>query len=1373
MSDFRQRIEKLSPKRLALLALELQSKLEEKERERTEPIAIIGIGCRMPGSGSGPRAFWKFLEESRDAVTETPIERWDISEYYDPNPDTPGRMSTKLGSYLSNVDLFDAQFFSIARREAVSMDPQQRVLLEVCWEALENAGHSPRKLSGTATGVFLGICSTDYHGMLLARGDEAIDAYVASGVAPSIAAGRISYTLGLQGPSMAVDTACSASLVAVHLACQSLRTRESRTALAGGVNLILSPETTIALSKAHMMAPDGRCKTFDSRADGFVRGEGCGIVVLKRLSDALADSDNILALIRASAVNQDGRSSGITAPNGAAQEALIRQALANGGVKPEEISFVEAHGTGTSLGDPIEAHALAAVLGPNRTKENPLVVGSVKTNVGHLESAAGVAGLIKLALSLQNEKIPANLHFQKMNPHIDWSGVPVEIPVATRSWVRGERKRLAALSSFGFSGTNAHVIVEEAPRRKERKKDLERPIHILTLSGRNETALRDSAERYEEQLEKTAAEPGDICYTANAGRAHFEHRLSVTGGTVDEIRQKLRERKTGTEVRERGGVRPVFLFSGQGSQYAGMGKQLYETQPVFRKAIEECEELLKGELEKGLREVMWGGAREELEQTAYTQPAIFALEYAMSEMWKSWGIEPGVVLGHSVGEYVAACVAGVYSLAEGLKLIAGRGRLMQKVGGRGAMTAVMTGEEGVREALEGLEGRVSIAGLNAPESVVVSGYEEEVGMAEERLKKAGVRVQRLGVSHGFHSPQMEEMEREFEGMAGGIGYAGPRVKMISSMTGKEVGREEINAGYWRRQVREPVRFQKAMETVREGGQRVFVEVGPGSTLTGLGRQCLEGEEEEGKAERVWAISVRKGRGEWEQVLESLGKLYERGAEVDWEGFDRGYGRRRVALPTYPFQRQRYWIENPARRKAQLSARTDAQTKGAYGAEPENVPDDWYYQLNWEPKQHVRARQNSSESRTAAHWLIVSESKIVAEQLIERVKEAGGTTDLSNSPEATIRHLRNGSYDCVLHVCTQESSDSKNLNPDLQSGDRTSPMSSVLATAQAILSEHSKAKLWLITSGAQSVVEGQRVLNITQAQVWGLGRTFALEHPGCWGGLIDLDPCDDGGAIVPEVVSTILWHDAEDQLAFRNGKRYGLRLSRRAPLSAAEKPHLSPHKNYVITGGLGGLGLVVAEWMVERGARNLVLLGRREPSAEAKKIIDNFKAPGARVEVRAADVASKSSIESTFQEIIRTVGSIDGIVHAAGVIDDGLLEQQTWERMEKVLAPKVAGSWNLHEATAAMHLDFFILFSSFAALTGSAGTSGYAAGNAYMDALAHHRKTLGLPALSINWGAWKGEGDGQARRRAQGPARGHYVYAVSYGTLSTGGRTFHC
>jgi len=1362
VSDFRQRIEKLSPKRLALLALELQSKLEEKERERAEPIAIIGIGCRMPGSGAGPQAFWNLLADGRDAISETPIERWDASAYYDPNPDAPGRMSTKLGAYLSNIDLFDAPFFSIARREAVSMDPQQRLLLEVCWEALENAGHSPRKLSGTATGVFLGICSTDYHDMLLARGDEAIDAYVASGVAPSIAAGRISYTLGLQGPSMSVDTACSASLVAVHLACQSLRLRESRMALAGGVNLTLTPETTIALSKAHMMAPDGRCKAFDSRADGFVRGEGCGIVVLKRLSDAVADSDNVLAVIRGSAVNQDGRSSGITAPNGAAQEALIRQALANGGVKPEEISYVEAHGTGTSLGDPIEAHALAAVLGPGRAKENLLVIGSVKTNVGHLESAAGVAGLIKLVLSLQHEKIPANLHFQKMNPHIDWGGVPVEIPVAARPWARGEKKRIAGLSSFGFSGTNAHLIVEEAPARKQRKRELEldRPLHVLALSARNETALQELVGRYVEELGKTAEELGNICYTANAGRAHFEQRMAVVGATVEEMRRKLQERKTGVEAQDRGGLRPVFLFSGQGSQYPGMGKQLFESHSVFRKAILDCEDLLKGELEKSLREVLWGDATELLEQTAYTQPALFALEYALSEVWKSWGITPGVVLGHSVGEYVAACVAGVYTLADGLKLIAARARLMQNVRGRGAMAAVMASEAQVRDALVGLETRVSIAGLNAPESVVISGCENELALAEQKLIQAGVRVQRLAVSHAFHSPQMAEMEAEFEALAATIPYAAPRVKLISSVTGKEIARGEINAGYWRRQVRQPVRFHSAMQALEQSGQRVFVEIGPGSTLVGLGRQCLEAKEETGKPERMWAVSARKSRGEWEQILESLGRLYERGAEVDWEGFDQGYGRRRVALPTYPFQRQRYWIEGPARRSAQFSKLANAQDKNegaAQAAGAGQVPDDWYYKVVWEPKPFrsalaPAARQTESNAHAPAnsskppHWLILPDHRGVAEKVAAQIRERGGNARILDSHESILEHLRSVSYGSVLHLSSLDSPELGSLGPEELWASQSALASSVLATTQAMVSAQSKARLWLLTSGAESVADTQAGLNMIQSPVWGLGRTIALEQPASWGGLIDLDPAADSQENAAQIVKAILQDDGEDQSAIRNGERFVARVKRRAPL-AAPQPTLDAQKIYLITGGLGELGLQVAKWTVERGARRLVLAGRtglpdrttwenldpKSPAGKRAAAVRQLEQLGAEVRVTATDFCDAEQAAALFASF--GPGELKGVIHLAAALDGSMIKDMTRESLLSVLEPKTKGTWILHRLTEKLSLDFFVMFSSWAAVLGAHKLGHYAAANHFLDVFARYRSSLGLPALTVNWASW--------------------------------------
>jgi len=673
-------------------------------------------------------------------------------------------------------------------------------------------------------------------------------------------------------------------------------------ALAGGVNLMLSPEIFINFSKSRMMAPDGKCKTFDAAADGYVRGEGCGIVALKRHSDAVADGDRILALIRGSAVNQDGRSSGLTAPSGPAQEAVLRKALANAGVRPDEISYIEAHGTGTSLGDPIEAHALAAVLGRGRGGDNPLVVGSVKTNIGHLESAAGVAGLIKTVLALQDEQIPKHLHFHALNSHIDWGGVPVEIPVEARPWRRGGRKRLAGVSSFGFSGTNAHAIVEEAPLCQPPSRQLDRPCHVLAVSARSETALRSLTEGYAERLRLDCADIGDICFTANAGRAQMEERAIYLAATGEEMRAALRGRPTARGKKEES-LQVAFLFPGQGAQYAGMGKQLYDTHPEFRRTLEECAGLLKDRLEEPLLEVLWGARTDLLDETRYTQPALFAIEYALAQLWRGWGIEPAVVLGHSVGEYAAACVAGVYSLADGLKLIARRAQLMQSVSGRGAMAAVMAREQRVREAMAGLEARVSIAALNAVDSVVISGYTDGVEVVEERLKRAGVRVQRLKVSHGFHSPQMAEMAAEFEDVVREVRFAPPGVELISSLTGKEVAANEMSeAGYWRRQVSEPVRFRAAMETMQAKGFHAYVEAGPGTTLAGLGRQTISA------PDILWPSSLRKSRGEWLQMLESLGQLWARGSEVAWAAFDKPYQRRRVSLPTYPFERQRYWID---------------------------------------------------------------------------------------------------------------------------------------------------------------------------------------------------------------------------------------------------------------------------------------------------------------------------------------------------------------------------------------------------------------------------------------------------------------------------------
>jgi microcystin synthetase protein McyG len=943
----------------AYLSLEkLQAQLDSIKRAQTEPIAIVGMACRFPGGADDPDSFWRLLKDGTDAITEIPPDRWDVNFYYDPNPDVPGKMYTRWGGFLERVDGFDAHFFGIVPREAISTDPQQRLVLEVSWEALESTGQAPDMLVGSQTGVFLGISKNEYAHLL---GDpQEVDIYTPTGNALSVAAGRLSYLLGLQGPTLAVDTACSSSLVAVHLAVQSLRIGECRIALAGGVNLLLSPMSTIGICKLRMLAPDGRCKTFDAAANGFVRSEGCGMVVLKRLSDALADGDRILALIRGSAVNHDGRSSGLTAPNGPAQAAVIRRALAAGGVAPAAVQYVEAHGTGTPLGDPIEVQALASVLGEGRKSERPLIIGSVKTNLGHLEAAAGIAGLIKTVLALEHGEIPPHLHLETPNPHIAWSEIPVVVPMARTHWPTAEGRRVAGVSSFGFSGTNAHVVVEEAPERAPAPPPgPERPLHLLTLSAKSPEALRQLAARYQEHLAGHPSEAfADICFTANAGRARFSHRLAVVAESAAQAGEKLAARGRGEEPRDCFAGRTesasepklAFLFTGQGAQYIGMGRDLYATQPTFRQALGRCAELLAGHLDRPLLSVLYpeAGAASPLDETAYTQPALFALEFALAELWRSWGVHPRVLAGHSVGEYVAACVAGVFSVEDGLRLVAERGRLMQQVARRGTMAAVYAPEREVRQRLEPYASYVSVAAVNGRDNIVVSGEEEKVGEVVRGFEAAGVRTRALRVSHAFHSPLMEPVLPAFQRVAETIRYAPPQIALVSNRTGRLVGAGEMeNPSYWVRQLRETVQFAAALETLGEQGCRGFLEIGPKPTLLALGQQHL------GTEAGIWLASLREGREDWRAMLSSLGRLEVQGIEVNWRGFDGDYPRRRVALPTYPFQRKRYWIGKRAGEKrapADTAGRSEAATQAARS----EAWNQWLYEVRWEPR--ARAEQ---------------------------------------------------------------------------------------------------------------------------------------------------------------------------------------------------------------------------------------------------------------------------------------------------------------------------------------------------------------------------------------------------------------------------------
>jgi acyl transferase domain-containing protein len=824
-------------------------------------------------------------------------------------------MYTRQGSFLEQVDMFDAAFFGIAPREAVSIDPQQRLLLEVSWEALEHAGLPPHKLKGSRTGVFIGISGNDYAHLLL-RNSSDPDAYLGTGNANSIAANRLSYMFDFRGPSLAIDTACSSSLVALHTACESLRLHQCDMALAGGVSLMLLPEVAVSLCRARMLAADGRCKTFDAAADGYGRGEGAGIVVLKRLSNALRHQDPILALVRGSAINHDGRSSGLTAPNGLAQQAVMRAALSYANVSPGSIGYVEAHGTGTPLGDPVEIDSLKAVLSEERAVGQGCAIGSVKTNIGHLEAAAGIAGFIKTVLALQNEAIPAHLHLRELNPYISLEQTELSIPITHSPWPRSAGRRLAGVSSFGFGGTNCHVVLEEAPASQAAQpgnlpRDA-RPLHLLALSARSELALRALARKYAALLAQDDA-PAlvDCCYTANCGRSHFNQRLVVTGAVAAQVGEELDAfarghptvhlRKSYVHCSQPPGI--VFLFSGQGAQFIDMGRQLYETHPTFRAIIEHCDTLLRPVLKRSLVDVLYPapGARSPLNETQYTQPALFTLEYALARLLQSWGIEPAALLGHSIGEYVAACVAGIFSLEDGLHLVSERGRLMQAMPHSGSMAAIFTSEARVAAELAHYSSTLSIAAINSTTETVISGESQAVQAVVASLSHEGISARFLNVSHAFHSHIMEPMLDQFEQAAARVTCYPPGMQLLSNLNGQPLpGDMPPPARYWRRHVREPVQFAAGIETLWQQGYRYFVEIGPHPTLLSLVRQC------EPSSEATFLAVLHRGQQDWQQLFDAIGTLYLAGLNIEWERLDSDYDRCRVALPTYSFQRTRYW-----------------------------------------------------------------------------------------------------------------------------------------------------------------------------------------------------------------------------------------------------------------------------------------------------------------------------------------------------------------------------------------------------------------------------------------------------------------------------------
>ncbi|AUX47812.1 polyketide synthase [Sorangium cellulosum] len=1666
----------------ALLTIKkLQAKLDAEERARTEPIAIIGMACRFPGAPS-PDALWELLERRGDAITEVPEARWALDQ---------DAGAARWGAFLSDVDLFDAQFFGISPREAKSMDPQQRLLLEVTWEALERAGQTPEQLAGTRSAVFVGLVVTDYD-RLGAAADVAPDMYAITGNGHCFPPGRLSYVLGLEGPSMAVDTACSSSLVAVHLACQSLRSGESSLAVAGGVTLMLSPWITRALDASQALSPDGRCKTFDAQANGFVRGEGCGVLVLKRLSDAVAGGDPVLALIRGSAVNQDGRSTGLTAPNVLAQKALLRQALDSAGVSAADLGYVETHGTGTPLGDPIEMEALSDVVGRPRADGSACVLGAVKTNLGHLEAAAGVASVIKVVLSMQREAIPANLHFKALNPRISLENTPFVIPTEAVPWARGARRRLAGVSSFGMSGTNAHVVLEEAPRPPAEDPAAEEGVAVLPLSARSPAALRSLAQAYRAFLTDRPPAPAwslrDIAYTAGVRRGHHEHRLALVARSREELCEKLDAFMAGearpglAQGHAPAEQRPkvVFVLPGQGSQWPGMGRELLASEPVFRAAIEACDEAIRREAGWSLLdELSAEEGRSRLGEIDVVQPALFAVEVALAALWRSWGVEPDVVVGHSMGEVAAAHVAGALSLEDAARVICRRSKLLRRLSGRGAMAVVELPFAQAEEALAGYRDRLSVAASNSPRSTVLAGEPAALEQVLAALAAEGVFCRRIKVDVASHSPQVDPLLGDLVAALRELAPASSTaVALRSTVTAAPHERAAFDAGYWARNLRAPVRFSQVIQGLIEDGHALFVEMSPHPVLLPSIEEGLLHGGREGAA----MPSLRRDLEARRVLLESLATLYARGYPVAWARLYPSRGRC-APLPTYPFQRERYWIDaaseapgsprRPRRARgaaahpllgasfsvatqpgarfweqelggAALSYLTDhrveeeavlpaaaylemalAAAAEVYGAGPHAVarvtfermltlPADgsrWVHValaggeaappsfqvftrehegVDWTRHAHgdvevrrdgggvaprheaareiqarcpaplsaaehyarmearaihygerfrgvkrlwlgarealgevqlpdavaaqppayqlhpalldacfqvlaalfiadgaVRAGEDAfvpvSVERVCVHraparevWvharllpagaegvespagdllLLDEDGQLVAEirglraqrlspdalgrrhpaeewlytldwhrraELSDPPAEAaprspggwvvlldrGGTgaalsSLLARRGEVCVqvqagpryRRVEPGRYEVdpadpdgvralvqdalgdgvawrgVVHLWSLDATAGDATTAETLGVDQRRGSLSALHVARALLQQRWRdpPRLWLVTRGAQPAGAEASPLSIAQAPIWGLGRTLALEHPELGCTRVDLSPAWAPDQAARALVRELSSQDGEDQIALRPGARYVARLARssfaacaragaqgapgpggdpgalRAGGAAASRPVVRPDGAYLIAGGLGGLGLSLAAWLVAQGARHLALVGRSAATEAAQGAIAALQEQGAEVLTLQADVSRRDDVARVLSELDRRMPPLRGVVHAAMVLEDRTALGIDAALLGRVTAPKVQGAWNLHEATRDRALDFFVMYSSAASLLGPPGQGSYAAANAFLDALAHHRRALGLPALSIDWGMFSEAGSVAARR----------------------------
>jgi len=1385
---------------------------------RDDDIAVVGLACRFPGAPS-PEALWQLLRQGGDGIRRA--EEADALDRGFGAPPAP------QGGFLDGIDRFDAAFFGIGEREADQMDPQQRVLLETTWEAFERAGIAPDRWAGSRAGVFVGISSSDYAQL---QPQQATSVYWGTGNAHSIAANRLSYLFDLRGPSLAVDTACSSSLVAVHQAVRSLQLGECQQAIAAGINILLMPALTETFRQAGMLAPDGRCKPFAADADGYGRSEGCGVVLLKRLEEARRDGDRVWGVIAGSAVNQDGRSNGLTAPNGQAQQEVVREALERSGIRPAAISYVEAHGTGTPLGDPIEVNALRAVLTPGRSAEQPCWLGSVKGNLGHLEAAAGMAGLIKVLLCFAHGELPPHRQRGDANPLLQLERSPFRLNTAPQAW--GGPGRWAGVSSFGFGGTNAHLVLtapapDLAPAlAAPHPPRAERPCHLLTLSAHSAEALAVLRRRHARLLadpQRSAQQLADHCYSANVGRSHLVVRQAWVGASGRELAAAL-EGDDGS-ARPGNGSAPslAFLFTGQGCQYPGMAGELLESQPSFRREIDACSALLAEEqvLPEGLamadllRQPEGEAERQRraalLENTALTQPLLFCLEVALARLWMDWGVQPDWLMGHSVGEYAAACVAGVFDRPDGVRLMAARARLMAALPPGGGMLAVFADAATVAHLLQERGSPLVVAADNGPANVVLSGSLAALADLAPELEARNLAARPLRVSHAFHSPLMEPMLAPFREVAAAIRYREPQLPILSNLSGEPIGAAMADADYWCRHVMAPVAFGAGLSCLHKQGVEVFLEIGPKPTLVDMGRGLgLD-------PGAHWLASLRPDRPASRQMLESLAQLYRLGTPIDWVGFDAPFPRRRVALPTYPWQGRRHWLASVRPSLSPLSlagGRPEAgpgqvSVAAGAGAAMPAAPaarEPGLFIRQWRPQPPPTAPSLPAAPGLwlvcGPRWLAVSlAAALPAEQRCAWVEEQeGGACRRIQPHHWQLDPSRCEHWQQLLQSVESEGEQGLPLLGLLQlaqpqAGEdadgalqaveaRLRRSERLPALVQALLAQRwpsAPPRLWWLSSpppGDRS--DPQAALEEGLAE--GFGLCLALEHPALWGGWLEIAALDSPqgmadllGELGP---ATAIASGLSPAGGARRGSELRVRLNcgarlvrRLAPLQpladAAERSRSQPATSgtpaaqggraaipdgqVLISGGFGALGMATAEWLVARGVPSLILVGRHGPSAAVEERLQAWRRQGVAVTSLEADVGSADFLPRIRAVLEASSLPLRGIIHAAGLLEDASIERLEAASWERVLRPKIVGAWQLHQLSREHPVELFVLYSSLAALLGSPGQAAYGAANAALDGLARCRRQLGLPALSLNWGPWSGRGIAQQGRERSGRA----------------------